>query len=146
MPRLSPAIMKVSGAASRQLLKKPVSIICFLMFFFPCVLPAPLPATDTPEKPVHYDSLVAELRIIQEMNAPDSLKRALVWQTFSKFHTDVNEFQAFWQSILNSEPEVQLQFFKRVEKIITSEMTRRPFQLRAPKPSEPAKQKRATPP
>lgn len=90
--------------------------ILFITFLLGCggILSAePGAAGDAP-----WDTVMAELQIIESMNQPDSVKTILTRELFSQYQLSADDYGQFYERFLRRPPEKQLEFFRRVENII----------------------------
>lgn len=71
-----------------------------------------------PRQDVPWDSLVAQIQIIESINQSDSVKTALLNEAFAARHLTVEEYRAFYEGLLQKNPIEQRRFFERVKAIL----------------------------
>lgn len=69
--------------------------------------------TDTP-----WDTVIANLQIIESMTQPDSVKTALTQELFSDFQIKSEDYEKFYNKFFKKPPDQQTKFLKKVEEII----------------------------
>ncbi len=67
---------------------------------------------------VPWDSVVAEMKIIQEMTATDSLKENLLKSLFNTRNLEGDDYDRFYQHFLNLTVQEQEDFIKSVRDIL----------------------------
>ncbi len=82
---------------------------------------SPLPAQSETEfdfQAVPWDSIVAEMKIIQEMTGADSLKNDLLKSLFNTRNLDSDAYNRFYEYFLNLTVQEQEAFIKNVRDIL----------------------------
>lgn len=80
---------------------------------------APVDSKGTP-----WDTVMANIQVIETANEPDSVKNALMQQLFSDFKLTAEDYRRFYDDFLERPPEKQAAFLKRVEEIILEWMNK----------------------
>jgi hypothetical protein len=65
-----------------------------------------------------WDTLFAELQIIEARNEPDSIKASLINTLFKDYGVSVGDYQKFYSQLMKENPKKQYDFLKRIEKIL----------------------------
>jgi hypothetical protein len=71
-----------------------------------------------------WDTVMANIQVIETMNEPDSVKNALMQQLFSDFQLTAEDYRRFYEDFLKRSPEKQAAFLKQVEEIILEWMNK----------------------
>lgn len=73
---------------------------------------------------IPWDTVMANIQVIESMNEPDSVKNTLTQQLFSEHHLTAEDYRRFYNDFLKRSPEEQAAFLKSVEGIILEWMNR----------------------
>jgi len=79
-----------------------------------------------------WDTLFAELQIIESRSEPDSIKASLINTLFKKYGVNGEDYQKFYTQLMKEKPEKQYDFLKRIEKILIESL--KDFQPRDNRP------------
>ncbi|NOX38720.1 MAG: hypothetical protein GXO78_14415 [Calditrichaeota bacterium] len=90
-------------------------------------------SADSLQHGVPWDSVVAEIQIIQGSRLPDSVKAQLLGQVFQKFDLEMSDYQAFYQQFRRWSNERVVRFLHRVETIIKAR-AKQPIRVSEKKP------------
>jgi hypothetical protein len=72
--------------------------------------------------PTAWDTVIAQLKIIDSGKQADSIKAELIHQVFEEHGIGVEDYRTFYQNFFERSPENQVKFLKRVEKIIQNHL------------------------
>jgi len=97
----------------------PLLFLGLLMLLPNNVSAGPKDAKETP-----WDTVMANIQVIESMNEPDSVKNTLTRQLFSDFQLTAEDYRRFYNDFLKRPPEKQAAFLKQVEEIILEWMNR----------------------
>ncbi|RMH89429.1 MAG: hypothetical protein D6681_14400 [Calditrichaeota bacterium] len=95
---------------------------------------------------VPWDTVVAEMQIIESSRQPDSLKNTLMQDLFHRYHITAEAYEHFYQDFLRQPPAEQLRFLDRVKSILQAFLRQKqgfrqspppPTSKTPPKPSSP---------
>lgn len=75
-------------------------------------------------KETPWDTLIANIQIIESTKEPDSVKTAMTKKLFSDYHIKAEDYEKFYNDFLKKPPEQQAKFLKRVEEIILKLMNK----------------------
>ncbi len=93
-------------------------------------------STDSLLNKVPWDSVVAEIQIVQGSRLPDSIKAQLLEQVFKKFNIEMADYQAFYLQFRTWSNKQVVRFLHRVETILKawSKQPNRVFEKRMLRP------------
>ena len=100
--------------------------VCAPLLFTVLLMLLPKNASGAPKnaKETAWDTVMANIQVIETMNEPDSVKNTLTQQLFSKFDLTVQDYRRFYDNFLKRPPEKQAAFLKQVEEIILEWMNK----------------------
>ena len=75
--------------------------------------------TDTP-----WDTVIANLQIIESMSQPDSVKNALTQELFSNYQIKAGDYEKFYNKFFKKPLDQQTKFLKKVEEIILNRINK----------------------
>lgn len=86
----------------------------------------PISAFAGPEdaKEIPWDTVMANIQVIESANKPDSVKNTLTQELFSEFQLTAEDYRRFYDAFLKKPPQEQAAFLKRVEEIMLEWMKR----------------------
>lgn len=90
-----------------------IYFLLLIIFIISVMLQAEPENADVP-----WDTLMAELQIIESMNEPDTVKAGLTHELFDNYDLQAADYSRFYNNFLTKPPEQQLDFLKKVENII----------------------------
>jgi hypothetical protein len=67
-----------------------------------------------------WDTVVAEIQIIESLNQPDSVKSALMVDLFQRYNLTEKDYRSFYDHFSNLSPEDQRKFMERVKAVLPS--------------------------
>ena len=67
---------------------------------------------------VQWDTIMAEILIIESMTAPDSLKQADMVALFDIYDITLDDYRAYYDRVLAEPEKAQMDLFLRVSKIL----------------------------
>lgn len=102
------------------------SLISLLMIL---VISGKLSAASDQNVEVPWDTVIAELQVINAMKQPDSVKAALTQALFDKYDLQAEDYSRFYNNFLAKSPEQQLTFLKKVENVIL-EMLKQKYEVK----------------
>lgn len=99
-------------------------ILQYLFLLLILLLSTQIFGNDTKAANAPWDTLVANMQIIESMKKPDSVKTAMTKKLFSDYQIEAEDYNNFYDDFLKKSPEQQAKFFKKVEEIILELMNR----------------------
>jgi hypothetical protein len=93
--------------------------IFFTLIVFQVLLPGFVLA-DEEQFTAVWDTVVAEIQIIESLNQPDSVKSALMVDLFQRYNLTEKDYRSFYDHFSNLSPEDQRKFMERVKAVLPS--------------------------
>lgn len=72
------------------------------------------------QKSVPWDSVTADIQIIESLDQPDSIKTSLTRELFDQYELTANDYRLFYDDFLEQPLEIQREFMEKVKAILQS--------------------------
>ncbi len=117
---------------------------CIFLMLFLIVSTAEVWSQERSIQEVPWDSVVASIKAIDASLMSDSVKGALLKQLFESYHITLNDYQLFYQEMMNDSPQKQTRFLGRVKELL-EKMVKEEYKVRKKPKGKPASRDKPTP-
>lgn len=93
-------------------------MICYSWLFIIFIFPPHLTYADETNVSAPWDTVVAEIQIIEHSTVEDSLKNNLMAELFTRYNLTEKDYRSFYEHFLDLSLEQQREFLDRVKTIV----------------------------
>ncbi len=65
-----------------------------------------------------WDTVIANIKVIESLEQPDSVKNGLIQDLFEDYQVTANEYRHVYKKLINQPPKQQQQLLKRIKSIL----------------------------